>query len=571
MPDIDTGEQGTCMVYCVSLQLDANHDGNMDLSFTGTDATSASSPAVVWVNDNYDRGHAVDGNDYEQDDLGAANLAQLPTDQQVPDFEFTTNGQPAIPGTRDLEDYFRMWTPGVAALMQLLPSNYSVQLTLTGGGQIRIFQAIEPNGGTNYLFDETTASSQVANSTSLYVGLLTSNSPVILSAQPSFNEHFIFCGAQSGSAQIDLQILDGNQNVIADASAYLQINNIKEMYERWTVGDNPNIAPANVAVKDMSDLPPLDPAFAYPAPQDTNTPYILFVHGWNMERWEKDRFAEAAFKRLYWQGYNGRFGIFRWPTHNGFGAPFSGSPNTPLNDPRNYDNSESNAWASATGLLNKLSDLDALYPGHVYMMAHSMGNVVAGEALRLAGTNHVANTYIAMQGAISAHCYDASTPSRWTFGPADMYANYWTSNSPCYFNATAGAGTYVNFYNANDWALNAEHWQLNQDLKPDSGYTYNPYFGLFERGNVMLYMPTNTYEVFSYADPARSFALGAQQNVNGAFKGAQVNLPSVWPPDTHPQGGYQEHVWHSAEFRSDNPSRALFWNTVLGVQGFDIK
>ena len=34
--------------------------------------------------------------------------------------------------------------------------------------------------------------------------------------------------------------------------------------------------------------------------------------------WEKDRFAETAFKRLYWQGYQGRFGEFRWPTSYGF-------------------------------------------------------------------------------------------------------------------------------------------------------------------------------------------------------------------------------------------------------------
>ena len=37
-----------------------------------------------------------------------------------------------------------------------------------------------------------------------------------------------------------------------------------------------------------------------------------------MESWEKDRFAESAFKRLYWQGYQGRFGVFRWPTDYGF-------------------------------------------------------------------------------------------------------------------------------------------------------------------------------------------------------------------------------------------------------------
>lgn len=99
-----------------------------------------------------------------------------------------------------------------------------------------------------------------------------------------------------------------------------------------------------------------------------------------MQYWEKDRFAESAFKRLYWQGYQGRFGEFRWPTGYGFTGSFWDA----LTDPRNFDNSEYQAWQSAAGLLNKLNDLNAEYPNHVYMLAHSMGNIVAGEALRLA-------------------------------------------------------------------------------------------------------------------------------------------------------------------------------------------
>ena len=35
---------------------------------------------------------------------------------------------------------------------------------------------------------------------------------------------------------------------------------------------------------------------------------------------EKDQFAETAYKRLFWQGYRGRFGVFEWPTTYGFGA-----------------------------------------------------------------------------------------------------------------------------------------------------------------------------------------------------------------------------------------------------------
>ena len=242
MPDIDTGQQGTTTVYAISLALDANHDTNMDLTYNGTDSTSPAKPDQIWVNDNYDRWHDVDCTlgmdcDSEQDDLGPEEISGLPAYQQVPDcFYVDASGNPAIPCTRDLEDYFRLWTPGLAAVMNVMPANYTVQLTLTGNGQIRIFKAFEPAGGTGYLFDPATASNQVVSAASLYVGVLSSSSPIVLSGRGDIGEHFIFCGVTNGSAQLHLQILDGNNNLLADTPAYLQINEIKQMYERWTVG-----------------------------------------------------------------------------------------------------------------------------------------------------------------------------------------------------------------------------------------------------------------------------------------------------------------------------------------------
>ena len=56
-------------MHVSSLSVDANHDGTIDRSFTGPDLTSAQKPFVFWVNNDYDRGHAVDGSDWEEDDL----------------------------------------------------------------------------------------------------------------------------------------------------------------------------------------------------------------------------------------------------------------------------------------------------------------------------------------------------------------------------------------------------------------------------------------------------------------------------------------------------------------------
>ena len=200
------------------------------------------------------------------------------------------------------------------------------------------------------------------------------------------------------------------------------------------------------------------------------------------------------------------------------------------------------------------------YPNHVYLFAHSMGNVVAGEALKLAGSSQVVNTYIAMQGAIAAHCYDQiadfrTIPLLYDSGTPDRYANYPTNNGPCYFSGIAGAGSFINFFNPNDWALEADHWQLDQDLKPDLSYSCDG--ANFFAGSYLLTLPFNTYQIFAYCDEARCYALGAQANVGGVFDGNQTDLSSA------PYNFGSEHKDHSGEFNSDNMNRVSFWNEVL--------
>jgi hypothetical protein len=177
-----------------------------------------------------------------------------------------------------------------------------------------------------------------------------------------------------------------------------------------------------------------------------------------------------------------------------------------------------------------------------------------------------------MQGALDSHTYDPTTPTTvWPFSTPDRYSHYYTDGALCYFNVSAGAETYVNFFNTNDFALSAPIWQLDQYLKPDNGYRYvsltDSWWQLGLILNTQLFFPQDTYRIFSYCDQARGYALGAQRNVGGAFTIArQVNLPDVWPPDsaTPPYGA---HIWHSAEFRSDCPQRWQFWDEVLVQMG----
>ena len=138
----------------------------------------------------------------------------------------------------------------------------------------------------------------------------------------------------------------------------------------------------------------------------------------------KASFAETAFKRLYWQGFRGEFISFDWP------ALISGDWG------ENYNASDFQAYRSGHALkdilLNEGNILDdnrfvrqttdpSINP--VHLMAHSQGNIVAGEALRifshlelsLAEENignqngidfhPLVSSYTAMEAAVSAGAY----------------------------------------------------------------------------------------------------------------------------------------------------------------------
>jgi hypothetical protein len=572
--------QGQCIIDVIRLSLDVNHDGVMNESFTGPDNTSTNSPFVFWANNDYDRWDYTFLDGWVEDDLETA--AQ-------PDCNYTVNGNRCIPCARDLEDYARLWVSGVSNTLSTLPPGSKVTLNWgdvgapdTNNPVIDIFQAADTNGGIGYLTNLATASTQTNTNYCRYVGRLGPGQSIQLNTSTYSHgwagDHYIWCGVLSGSGQLFVTIADANSNTLAQSSQFIKIQDIKQMYERWTVGDNNvtnsliDVNPwtnADLAVDNFTPGYPRVPFQYSSGPAiGSNGTYVLYVHGWNMPSWEKDRWAETAYKRLYWQGYQGRFGSFRWPTGDGFSGLIS-----VLTDANNYNNSEWIAWKSGQPLETLLAGwLNKNYPGHVYVLAHSMGNVVTGEALRLAGTNIIVNTYVASQAAISARAYDNTVPADATnsytphvYGPDDE-GHYYTNGAPPYFNGITGASHFADFYNQEDFALH--YWVIDQDFKANSlnyhyttpttqfpsGFYYEPPFNLPRA----LTFPTNTYETFAQAVQSYSFALGAETNIASTFSiRTPINL------DVPPYDFGSHHVGHSLEFRSDNMTVEPYWNQLL--------
>lgn len=317
--------------------------------------------------------------------------------------------------------------------------------------------------------------------------------------------------------------------------------------------------------------------------------YVLFVHGWNMQPWEKRRWAETVFKRLWWQGYKGKVGLFDWPC-NTF---------TLIPGPTNYDRSEFKAWQAAEALKKTLEALSANHAGEIRLLAHSQGNVVAGEALRL-GEAGLVHTYVASQAALSASFYEGTldsiapvlpvfayeTPDILSAYPADP------SHGP-YMSQVREKGTWlVSYFNVDDYALVkagelTPGWEYNNRTRPDDsvGYDYDgnpasyppaePSRGFYRdftyvddiRDYRLLTLPADRYEIFSLAAESRSKALGAVRSLS-VFEPLAVSFEEIGSRDLAASFSFDDlHYSHSRQFRSNVVAELGYWRAFAKDSG----
>ncbi len=560
----------TLFVPDLLIAADADRDGIVSTS-NRIDRTSPNTPFVFWTNDDVDHGDSNNAEDWDP---------SAPTNT-------INSANSIIDNVRDLEDFTQLHFR-VEGLPGNLLTNVGVQTriyltNLSGTPSIRLFRTAEANGGGAYLTNYTTAFDQIAKTA---IGVVTNGTALTLVGTNWFsagsNRFFlptIFEGISTGRCVVVFAIATNNgPDVAFSRPFYLELRRVTELYEHWTVGDTTSLnydQIPNVATNTT------DSAIFGPPQNDAELDYILFVHGWRMQPWERRSFASTSFKRLWHLHYRGRFGLFSWPTD---WTTTSLWDFTTQANRQNYDRSERRGWRSAFGLQLLLIDLNKRYPDRVRLMAHSMGNVVASEALLLRGLGPirrpVVHTFVAAQAASVAHGYDAVNPRTTqnninTDGP-EVYARNPFTKMPYYvgmtnavrFDTLAGRRNIWNFNNKDDYALNK--WLVNQDLKPDNGWQFNPFNRTWRRtalnpeGEAILEFPADTYEIYAHIAEARSFALGAAEENGFTVRGqiaAQVNLNAA--PFSYGANDYE----HSAEFNGVAMIRFTYWAELLNRFG----
>ncbi|NOY74824.1 MAG: alpha/beta hydrolase [Kiritimatiellaeota bacterium] len=297
----------------------------------------------------------------------------------------------------------------------------------------------------------------------------------------------------------------------------------------------------------------------YRHPQASGAPnYIIYVHGWRMGGgrkgvFEKKAFVSTMFKRLWWQGYKGSVGIFSWPELQ----------------LTSYNDSEFRGWWAAGPLLKRLRELKKNH-GNVNMLAHSQGNVVAGEALRMNKTPKLVHTYFASQAAVPAHAWDSNVDNEGKTSLPNLYAHYSNGKKrqPEYFDrAKSSVANRVNFY-GDDFALRigyvddnklkpllALRYEYLDFIRPET--IYSPPLDKFVHVefpfNRILTLRKNRYEIFSWCLPTWSNPLGMEK----VDFTTNINLTSS--PYNYPSN----HYAHSRQFRSNIADEWPYWNVVF--------
>lgn len=538
----------------VEVGVDNDRNGNLILG-ASEDKTTAEKPYRFWLNNDYDN-YADDTYDDQKDH---------PWTTQSLD-----NSNTVIESQRDLDDLARLHlkVEGIQSALEdgSMTLGIKWKTTISGEPKIRIFKAIEADGGTKYLSDPAEAANQMAdgrNEIGVVQGTSVFDLPVSFwtSTSASSKKHFLFEGLGEGKGELTL-VFKRDGVVIGEGGAvFLELLDIRKMYERWKIADaanfpGPDLITASAVSGVTSVTDPNSHPFQAAWDEDLeDKSYIVCVHGWR-KNYNGARSDEITmFKRLWHRGFKGRYAGYYWPTLTGgpVGAKFN--------------HSEYRAWKCGTAFKDFIeTQLPSAYRKCV--IAHSLGNVMIGSAL---SQGLVFDRYALLNGAIPAQCFDPDPVLKQTAAtqtlatglswPATVSYEAWAggdlSDDPvaalralAYRNrvSTVGSTRLINFFLTADTAISA--WEANQwaagdgvpgiDSKPVDGYEY-------DIGVRLNYDPigigdralTDSHEAMAMANQSMTKAVGGEGRTAGTISGSlDMNGAGILFADQH-QAAFQ--------------------------------
>ncbi len=458
----------------MGLSVDANRDGDVDFG----EIASSAAPFRFWINNDDDSG--------ETDHINSV---------------YRDCNDDIINSIRDLEDFTRMRLFVGGLHDQLIKGEIELRLSfqdIGGSPSIQIWKNAVSTGGLEYLENVTVAEGQISGNP---IGRVQSGNELVIPA--SFwaggnlgnsrpHADFIFEGCVGGTGRLIAGVYRSDGTLVRHiAYTWVKIMDIKSMYERVVATTGGALSdnaidytiplPYDFVGPDSSNVPQLAMGwesgalgYAYEPDPAGAQKYFIYVHGWRWSPHKSMNRSETVFKRMWHLGYDGRFVAFRWPTF--YGGPDDGDDW--IAGLSTYNDSEYRAWKSGKSLRMFVNQLPPQFERSV--VAHSMGNIVAGSALR--DGMSVLN-YIMLNAAVPAICYDERPVLHqpWGYTTPNDDPDVGTQGLSYAGKLKTLNTNVVNFYLPNDSATTTA-WEVNNDLfKPQNqivasclrGYTYS--------------------------------------------------------------------------------------------------
>ena len=575
LPDVASGGDQNVRNFLLPVEVAVDADRDGEITFDDKDKTTAAKPYRFWINNDQDN--------VEVDE--PATVTNLDS----------SNG--AITTKRDLEDFTRIRLSVSLPLEDLRNGKWKVGLKFkNSGGQnpaIRIWPNESDTGKNSFLDDGTAAGKQIAKQAFGETSSGTVFIPASYWTNRSNTEaHLIFEGVQKGNGELVLVVKPETSEEVESASIHLNLLDVREMYQRARIVNDAEQIPDPW----VNSTPPAqtwvwDP-FNWPYSEDPQAAAVsaIFVHGWRMQYADFLNWSDTSYKRLWHQGFKGKFYSFRWPTYSADNTVFRNNAFDNWQEKYasvppggfTYNPSEYRAWICGSALASFVNQLpNPSTKKNIF--AHSMGNVITGAALR---AGMVVENYALCNAAMASMAYDSSpglkidslTGQPWdriwgNLGPqktpdtdpsVTIRSTYGLANK---FNEGSNLPVMINFYLREDGALKS--WiDNNRFFKPDDlGHSYyyqetpvppNISYKLFQApvvGNPRKV--TAPAEAFGYVTKALTRATGSDPRTGGSI-GSSVNMDDWGVGANHSGFG----VTHSAQWRWSNQSTSLFWKKL---------
>ena len=384
----------------------------------------------------------------------------------------------------------------------------------------------------------------------------------------------IFEGVEKGLGKLVVTIHGKNGVLLGEGGeAWIQLLDVREMYQRARIvnepeaiphpWDNPN-PPAQAWTWDPWNWP-------YSEDPDAKPITAVFVHGWRLKYMDFMNWSDSSYKRLWHQGFKGKFYSFRWATFSGDnnGLPYGLDEELEDNSGGNsiiippggltYNASEYRAWLCGPALASFVNQLPN--PDQRKLFAHSMGNVISGAALR---SGMEIESYAMCNSAVAAMAYDPTriypdyagykTPDtdhdpaiRNGYGLANKFN---LANMPEIFNFSLPADEALKGWLTNNKLFKADHnksYRYQENPVPISSYKLS-----YTSPNTVYRNITGLSEAMGYVTQSRSLPAGADLLTSGSVNNAAVDMTS-W--------GFGKT--HSAVWRWSNQKSHIFWEQLV--------